>query len=487
MKITIAAVLITAHTVAVCGRIIFVGNGCARPEEVIDGMAEQNTQYWSSMSKSARRSRISNSTYKPTHKAKRSKPKPTKTSEAYNTHSENINNNEYSQTVTCTEIVPVACAPCGPCNPCNVYNPCNPCNKYNPCNPCNTYNPCNPCVACAPCVPFPCIIQPGCQPSKTCKDSCDSDSVSVVITAAVALPSQTSCAPCTTALITMCAPLYYCTATLGCCNPVCQPCCAYPQGGCNYPQTYCGSNNGGCYSTAHCGYGNGYGNGNGGCNNGGYSSNGYQGYSGYNSYEGHPGYGYEGAHCSSSYYQAGPVQSVYDPHTAYEGAPYYTAAPYAPAPYAPAPYAAAPYAAAPYAATPYSGDHYSSAYTNESYSTGYGSTGYSAPYSSSYEAAPYTSQYAASTYGPVYPTSSAYHSEAPQPAPTASYQTGCTRPACSNAALACGSGTEEETSSAYEATQAYEDIAQEGTTYSAEDYVSATDPVYSDNAKERKK
>ncbi|KAJ1815136.1 hypothetical protein LPJ75_002474, partial [Coemansia sp. RSA 2598] len=251
-------------------------------------------------------------------------------------------------------------------------------------------------------------------------------------------------------------------------------------GGCNYPQTYCGGSNGGCYNTPNCGYGSG------GCNNGGYSGNGYQGYSGYNGYEGHPGYGYEGAHCSSSYYQHGPVQSVYDPHTAYQGAPYCTTAPYAAsysAPYA-APYAT-PYAT-PYAA-PYASEQYSSAYTSAPYSTGYGNAGYSAPYSSTYEAAPYTSQYAASSYGPVYPTSSAYYSEAPSPTPTASYQTGCARPTCSMSALACGSGVEEESSSAYEATQAYEDIAQESTSYSAEDYVSATDPAYSDNAKERKK
>ncbi|KAJ1896216.1 hypothetical protein LPJ66_004130, partial [Kickxella alabastrina] len=44
MKILVATVILTVHTASVFGRIIPVGDGCARPEEIIDGMAEQNAE-----------------------------------------------------------------------------------------------------------------------------------------------------------------------------------------------------------------------------------------------------------------------------------------------------------------------------------------------------------------------------------------------------------------------------------------------------------
>ncbi|KAJ2377960.1 hypothetical protein IW150_001087 [Coemansia sp. RSA 2607] len=286
----------------------------------------------------------------------------------------------------------------------------------------------------------------------------------------------------------ICGP-YYCSASLDCCPQVCHPYYGYPQGGCNYPQPYCHGNGAGCNNNN---------------NYGGYTGNQYQGCSWNQGYEAHPAYGYEGNHCSSQYYQPGPVQSVYDPHTAYCNngaypayqAPYYSNAPYS-APYASEAYSAA-YTNAPYSAA-YTNAPYSAAYTNAPYSTGYTNVPYStaytnAPYSSAYTTAPYSAAYTSAPYSTVYGSSyeTVYQTPAPAPAPapapTVSYQTGCTCPTYKDSALACGSSVDDGSSAAYDASQAYEDIASDTQQqYSTDEYSSSTELAYSDNAKERKK
>ncbi|KAJ2387951.1 hypothetical protein GGI05_003932, partial [Coemansia sp. RSA 2603] len=113
MRISITAVFVTAHAVAVCGRIIFVGHGCVSPEDVIDGMADQNARYWQSVSSSSMKASISSAAHRRVHKTK-SKSKATKTSTQVKDQTEYTS--DYSEMATCTEVVSVTCAPCVPLN-----------------------------------------------------------------------------------------------------------------------------------------------------------------------------------------------------------------------------------------------------------------------------------------------------------------------------------------------------------------------------------